>query len=305
MLDEPGIVELPGGAGLCQAWSVSNRTTSAPLAGQHAFITGGGSGIGLGTAKALVADGAEVTIGGRTADTLEAAVAELGPAATAAVVDVADEEAVASAVAAADERRPLTMAVANAGRGGVGPLLGLDLETWEATVATNLTGTFLTFKHAGRAIAANGGGAMCAVSSIAGLRTHRFFGGYTAAKAAVNALVENAADELGSLGIRVNAVAPGLVETELSAALQNDGTVDGDYRQNMPLGRRGTVEDVAAAIRFLCGPESSWITGVVLSVDGGHHLRRGPNIDTMLAPHVPDLPPVSAPVTAQQEEDAR
>jgi len=305
MLDGRQTVELPVASALCQSWPVSNRTTSAPLAGQHAFITGGGSGIGLGTARALVADGAEVTIGGRTADTLDAAIAELGPPATAAVVDVADEDAVAEVVAAANDRRPLTMAVANAGRGGVGPLLSLDLETWEATVATNLTGTFLTFKHAGRAIAANGGGAMCAVSSIAGLRTHRFFGGYTAAKAAVNALVENAADELGALGIRVNAVAPGLVETDLSAALQNDATVDGDYRQNMALGRRGTVEDVAAAIRFLCGPESSWITGVVLSVDGGHHLRRGPNIDTMLAPHIPDLPPISAPVEPGPEAEDR
>lgn len=303
MLDRRRTVELPAPVALCQSWPVSNQTASAPLAGQHAFITGGGSGIGLGTARALVADGAEVTIGGRTAETLDAAVAQLGPAATGAVVDVADEDAVADAVAAANDRRPLTMAVANAGRGGVGPLLGLDLETWEATVATNLTGTFLTFKHAGRAIASNGGGAMCAVSSIAGLRTHRFFGGYTAAKAAVNALVENAADELGSLGIRVNAVAPGLVETDLSAALQNDAVVDGDYRQNMPLGRRGTVEDVAAAIRFLCGPESSWITGVVLSVDGGHHLRRGPNIDPMLAPHIPDLPPVSAPARPGAEDD--
>lgn len=280
---------------------LSDETTPGPLAGQHCFITGGGTGIGLGTARALIADGATVTIAGRTADTLDAAVADLGPAANAAVLDVTDEAAMAAAVEAANQRAPLTMAVANAGRGGVGPLLGLDLETWDATVSTNLTGTFLTFKHAGRALAANGGGAMCAVSSIAGLRTHRFFGGYTAAKAAVNALVANAADELGSLGIRVNAVAPGLVETDLSAALQNDEDVDGDYRQNMALGRRGVVEDVAAAIRFLCGPESSWITGVVLPVDGGHHLRRGPNIDSMLAPHIPDLPPVSAPVPANDE----
>ena len=149
--------------------------------------------------------------------------AELGPAATAAVIDVADEEAVAAAVTSANDRRPLTMAVANAGRGGVGPLLGLDLETWEATVATNLTGTFLTFKHAGRAIAANGGGAMCAVSSIAGLRTHRFFGGYTAAKAAVNALVEPTRPTSSARSASGSTPSPpGWVETDLSAALQND-----------------------------------------------------------------------------------
>ncbi|MEM8748603.1 MAG: SDR family oxidoreductase, partial [Actinomycetota bacterium] len=90
-------------------------------------------------------------------------------------------------------------------------------------------------------------------------------------------------------------VAPGLVETELSALLQSTDEVDADYRINMPLGRRGTPEDVARAVRFLCGPESSWITGVVLAVDGGHHLRRGPNIDPLLAPFLPDLAPPSPP----------
>lgn len=276
----------------------------AALDHQHALITGGGSGIGLGAAHALVADGATVTIVGRTEATLQTAVSELGDAAAYAVADVTDESAIAAAVEQANARSPLTMAVANAGRGGAGPLLSMDVDLWEQTMRVNLTGTFLTFKHAGSAIVANianggpaarMGGALCAVSSIAGVRTHRFFGAYTAAKAAVNSLVENAADELGSLGVRVNAVAPGLVETDLSMALQSNDDINEDYRINMPLGRRGTVVDVANAIRFLCGPESSWITGVVLSVDGGHHLRRGPNIDSMLSAVVPDLPPPSGP----------
>lgn len=268
-------------------------TESRVLEGQHAFITGGGSGIGLGVARLLIADGARVTIAGRTAETLETAAADLGDQAAIAVLDVGDESATEDAVAAANDRAPLTMAVANAGRGGAGPLLGLDLATWEQTIATNLTGTFLTFKHAGRAIVANGGGAMVAVSSISGVRTHRLFGAYCPAKAGVNNLVENAADELGSLGVRVNAVAPGLVETDLSMSLQSSEAVNEDYRINMPLGRRGTVDDVASAIRFLIGPESSWITGVVLSVDGGHHLRRGPNIDPLFAGVIDDLPPIS------------
>jgi NAD(P)-dependent dehydrogenase (short-subunit alcohol dehydrogenase family) len=276
-------------------------TSGSPLAGHHAFITGGGSGIGLGTAKALMADGASVTICGRTEETLTAAVGELGDAdaegtAAYAIVDVADEDSVTAAVTAANERMPLTMGVANAGRGGAGPLLQLDAKSWEDTLRVNLTGTFFTFKHVGTALAANGGGSMCAVSSISGVRTHRLFGAYTAAKAGVNNLVENAADELGSLGIRVNGVAPGLVETDLSMALQTNEAVNEDYRLNMPLGRRGTVQDVASAIRFLLGPESSWITGVVVSVDGGHHLRRGPNIDPLMEGVVPDLPPISPQV---------
>jgi len=267
-----------------------------PLDGQHAFITGGGSGIGLGTAAALIADGASVTICGRTEETLRDACTQLGDQAAWAVVDVGDEQAIADAVAEANERTPLTIAIANAGRGGAGPLLQLDAETWETTLRVNLTGTFFTFKHAGAALAANGGGSMCAVSSISGVRTHRLFGAYTAAKAGVNNLVENAADELGPLGIRVNAVAPGLVETELSVSLQEHEAVNEDYRINMPLGRRGTVDDVASAIRFLVGPESSWITGVILSIDGGMHLRRGPNIDPLFDGAGMDLPPISPPV---------
>lgn len=264
-----------------------------PLDGAHAFITGGGSGIGLGAARALVADGALVTLCGRSADKLEAAAAELGDAAAIAVADVGDEHALDAAVAEADARSPLTIAVANAGVGGAAPFLATETADWERVLTTNLTGAFLTLKLAGRRLAANGGGAMCAVSSIAGSKTHRFMTAYNTSKAGLEMLVRSAADELGSLGIRVNAVAPGLVETDISGALRGDDEVAEDYRINMPLGRQGTTDDTGAAIRFLCGPESSWITGVVLPVDGGHHLRRGPNIDPLLAPFIPDLPSIS------------
>jgi len=265
----------------------------AALAGGHAFITGGGSGIGLGAARAFIADGARVTLCGRTADKLEAASAELGEAASWTVADVGDESQLKQAMYAANDELPLTIAIANAGVGTAGPFLGTELAEWNRVIATNLTGAFLTFKLAGQLLAANGGGAMCAVSSIAGSKTHRFMTAYNSSKAGLEMLVRSTADELGSLGIRVNAVAPGLVETEISGALRNDEAVAEDYHVNMPLGRTGTVADTGAAIRFLCGPESSWITGVVLPVDGGHHLRRGPNIDPLLAPFVEDLPAIS------------
>jgi len=210
-----------------EAPSSPTASSPQPLAGQHAFITGGGSGIGLGAAQAMIADGALVTIVGRTEATLRDAAEQLGEHASIAIGDVGDEASVAAAVEQANDRAPLTIAVANAGRGGGGPLLHLDLDTWDDTLRTNLTGTFLTFKHAAQALRANGGGAMCAVSSIAGVRTHRFFGAYSPAKAGVNNLVENAADELGSLGIRVNAVAPGLVETDLSMSLQSSEEING------------------------------------------------------------------------------
>jgi NAD(P)-dependent dehydrogenase (short-subunit alcohol dehydrogenase family) len=98
-------------------------------------------------------------------------------------------------------------------------------------------------------------------------------------KAGLETLVRNAADELGRAGVRVNAVRPGLVRTELADPLLSDEQVLADYLAQMPISRVGTVDDIGAAVRFLCGPESTWITGQILGVDGGHTLRRGPDIE--------------------------
>ena len=171
------------------------------------------------------------------------------------------------------------MAVANAGTGAIGPIVITGAEVWDTIMKTNLAGTFYTFKHAGAAIAKAGGGAMCAISSIAGARTHRFMGPYCVSKAAIDMLVRNTADEMGVAKVRVNSVLPGLVDTEIAAGLFATESVHDDYLKCMPISRTGTVEDIAAAVRFLCGPEASWITGVNLSVDGGHHLRRGPDVE--------------------------
>ncbi len=255
------------------------------LVGQAALLTGAGSGIGLACARALAADGAAVTIMGRDEEKLRAGVAAIEEVATGAHVasvvgDVGDEADVARAVAVASEPLGgLHLALANAGTGGLSPIIATPLEEWERILRTNLTGTFLTFKHAGAAIARTGGGAMCAISSIAGIETHRFMGPYCTTKAAIDMLVRNTADELGVAGVRVNSVCPGLVDTDLAAGLLGDEGVRDDYLACMPLGRTGTVDDIAASVRFLLGPESSWITGVHLSVDGGHHLRRGPDVE--------------------------
>ena len=115
-----------------------------------------------------------------------------------------------------------------------------------------------------------------AVSSIAGHLTHRQLGAYAVAKAGVEMLVRNAADELGGYGIRVNAVRPGLAPTDTSGPLNDHDGTRRDYLAQMPLGRTGTVEDVAALVAFLAGPDSTWITGQLIGVDGGHSLRRGP-----------------------------
>lgn len=259
---------------------------SLPLAGRSALVTGGGSGIGLACARALVLDGASLTICGRSDDRLAEAVAELEPLATQDAVvqsvacDVTDEASVAKAVTlAARPTGALHIAVASAGTGTIGPVIALDRQEWDRVMETNLTGAFLLFKHAGAAIARAGGGAMAAISSIASPLTHRYMAPYSVSKAGLDTLVKVTADELGRAGVRVNSVRPGVVATELGDHLINDPDVLADYLAQMPLARVGTVDDVAAAVRFLCGPDASWITGQCLGVDGGHSLRRGPDLE--------------------------
>lgn len=252
---------------------------NATLAGQRALITGGGSGIGLGCARALHADGATVTLMGRSEERLQAAAASLGgERVRIAVGDVGREADVLSAVRiASDDGDGLDIAVASAGTGTVAPVIAQSLDDFRRVMNTNLEGTFLTLKHAGAVIARTGGGALCTISSIAGIRTHRHGGTYCASKAAIDMLVRNFADELGFRGVRCNSVLPGLVATDLSQGLQDDDAMRREYLDLMPVSRVGEVEDIANAVRFLCGPESSWITGVSLSVDGGQHLRSGPD----------------------------
>jgi NAD(P)-dependent dehydrogenase (short-subunit alcohol dehydrogenase family) len=116
---------------------------------------------------------------------------------------------------------------------------------------------------------------------------------YATTKAALEMLVRSAADELGAAHVRVNAIRPGLVPTDATSLLVADETVTADYLQQMPLGRVGTLEDIAAAVAFFCRDEASWITGQVLSVDGGHTLRRGPDISSLARPFFGELVPAS------------
>jgi NAD(P)-dependent dehydrogenase (short-subunit alcohol dehydrogenase family) len=253
-------------------------------ANQSVLITGGGSGIGLAIAKRFVSMGARTLIIGRSESRLEQAVNEIesvNPGGQHLFVagDVSNETVIKDAVAKANGVAPLTVAVANAGTGGLSPVIATEADHFDDIMRTNLRGTFLVFKHAGRAIAKTGGGAMCGISSIAGTNTHRFMAPYCVSKAAIDMLIRNTADELGIGKVRVNGVNPGLVETELASGLLSDENVYNDYLDCMPIRRHGQVEDIANAVEFLCSPEATWITGVNLAVDGGHHLRRGPNVE--------------------------
>ena len=258
---------------------------SGALSGTGALLTGGGSGIGLGAARHLVRDGATVTLFGRNPDRLDAGAASIrddalaGAEVRTVVGDTSTEDDVRRAVEAAADGQGLHWAVLSAGTGTMAPVVATTIEEWERVLATNLTGAFLAMKHAGAAVAGAGGGSIVAISSIAAPLTHPYMAPYSVSKAGLETLVRNAADELGRAGVRVNAVRPGLVRTALADPLLSDEAVLADYLAQMPISRVGTVDDIGAAVRFLCGPESTWITGQVLGVDGGHSLRRGPDIE--------------------------
>lgn len=255
------------------------------LRGSNALVTGGGSGLGLACARWLLRDGATVTIVGRSRPRLEPAAAALagdaddGARVRRAVCDVTDEDSVAEAVRVANEGDGLRIVVASAGVGWLAPLATIPVEAWRNVMEVNLTGNFLTLKHATPAMRAAGGGAYTVISSVAGAIPVPFLTPYATAKAGVDMFVRSAADELGPWGIRVNSVQPGLVPTDLSAGQHDDDAIRGEYLDNMTLARLGTPDDVAAAVHFLSGPDATWITGVCLPVDGGHHLRRAPRFD--------------------------
>jgi NAD(P)-dependent dehydrogenase (short-subunit alcohol dehydrogenase family) len=263
MADEPGRTGIGG-------WSI--------------LVTGGGSGIGLATAERLAADGAHVTICGRTEQKLAdacariSAVASDGATARHVVADVTVEEQVAAAVAATREPtgRIDGLFACAGGSLHIGSILTADVAAVRATIDLNLMGSVNCIKQGGAAMQAQGGPAsIVLMSSGAGRFPHPYLWAYGVSKAGICFLAETAAEELGPLGIRVNAVAPGIIDDELMSFITAGGPLLDDYLAQMPLGRVGTVADVAAAVRYLLGPESSFVTGETLGVDGGHHLRRG------------------------------
>lgn len=275
-----------------------SRTNAQDLTGTSVLVTGGGSGIGLACAQRLAADGASVTLVGRSEDRLKAGVAAVEASAGEAAADtgaspatvqyvtadITDEAAVEAAVAAATGVTGALDGIVSSAGGSetIGPITQIEVEAWRNTVDLNLTGTMLTIKHGARVMARQGHGSIVAISSVAGGTTHRWFGAYGPAKAGLEMLCMVAADELGASGVRVNTVRPGLTNTALVEAITAPGPARDDYIDCMPLARVGEPEDVAGLVRFLIGPEAAWITGQNIGVDGGHALRRGPDLSGLL-----------------------
>lgn len=268
-------------------------TAAASIAGRSIIVTGGGSGIGAACAARLVADGARVTICGRTQSKLDEMAERLAPVAAEAggqirpvVADVTDEAAVARLVeAAVDDAGHLHGVVANAGGGGaIAPFHLQDTSEFLRVLHLNVLGTMLLIKHSVARMVSAGGGSFVGMSSIAGQLTHPHFGAYTVSKAGIEALMRNAADEYGEVGVRFNAVRPGFTATELMSLIPRDSEVYASYIANTPLGGVGEPDDVAHLVRFLLGAESRWITGQVINVDGGHGLRRGPDFSSFIEP---------------------
>jgi NAD(P)-dependent dehydrogenase (short-subunit alcohol dehydrogenase family) len=247
--------------------------------GRVGFVTGGGTGIGLACARAIVEGGGRVMLTGRRRDVLRAAAGELGKRAEWVTCDVTDDESVEAAIAATQDRLgPLTLAVNSAASGSGGAILATEASAFAGALETDLVGVYRCLRAEARAMEQAGGGSIVNISSIAGALTHRWMNAYCVAKAAVNMLTRCAADELGELGIRVNAVMPSLVDTPLVKLMTGDAYVREEYLRRIPLGRLGEPEDVGRFVATLLGDEAGWVTGQCIGVDGGHTLRQGPDL---------------------------
>ena len=233
-----------------------------------ALVTGAARGIGLAVAKAFLAQGYRVALLDIDAATLATAAKALGDV-LALECDVADPKQVQGAVdrTVAHYGR-IDALVNNAGIAVFKPLLETTFEEWQRVLAVNLNGPFLCTQACAPAMLKTGGGAVVNISSISGLRASTLRVAYGTSKAALDHLTRQQAAELGNLGIRVNAVAPGPVDTAMARAMHS-AAIRADYHDAIPLNRYGTEEEIAAAVVFLCSDAASYINGQTLAVDGG------------------------------------
>jgi NAD(P)-dependent dehydrogenase (short-subunit alcohol dehydrogenase family) len=236
-----------------------------------ALVTGAARGIGLATAKRFLAEGWRVALLDIEAELLKAAVAALDDVdnTLALPCDVSDAKGVAAAIGTVGQRfGRLDALVNNAGIAVFAPIMETADGDWRRIMEVNLTGPFLCTKAAAPLMREHGGGAIVNITSISAVRASTLRSAYGTSKAGLAHLTKQLAVELASLGIRVNAVAPGPVETAMAKAVHTP-EIRADYHDAIPLNRYGLEEELAEAIFFLCSERSSYITGQVLAVDGG------------------------------------
>ena len=245
-----------------------------PLAGKVALVTGGTRGIGLAVARSLADDGASVVVSGRDPARLESAAKDLealGASALAVVADAAKREDADRLVEAAKERfGRIDVLVNNAGITRDQLLVRMKDDDWDQVLDTNLRGVFLMTRAAGKVMMRQKSGRIVNISSAAGAMGNAGQVNYSAAKAGVIGLTKASARELAHWNILVNAVAPGLIETDMAAAIPADAREA--LMQQVPLKRIGTVKDVAEVVRFLVGEGGGYITGQVIHVNGGLYM---------------------------------
>ncbi len=243
------------------------------LTGKVAIVTGAGRGLGRTIAVALNEAGAAVVVASRTRDELDRFVAEAqdaGREALAVPTDVTDEHAVDALVTATVERfGRIDIVVNNSGIVDTSPLLDQAPETWDRVVATNLRGTYLVTRAAGRHLTAQGAGKVVNIASnfaLMGIANHA---AYSASKAAVIAFTRAMAVEWARFGVQVNAIAPGYFETDLNAAMRADDDMMSRVLRAIPARRMGTPDELRPWILLLAGSASDFMTGEVVVIDGG------------------------------------
>jgi 3-oxoacyl-[acyl-carrier protein] reductase len=242
--------------------------TTIDLAGKVAFVTGSTRGIGLAIARALHDGGAKVAIVGREQARAAAVAAELGERSAGFACDVADGAKVEAAIAAAESALgPIDILVNNAGLTRDNILLRLTDGDWDAVLDANLKGAFHTTKAVIKGMMKRRTGRIVNITSIVGLTGNKGQANYAASKAGLIGFTKSVAKEYASRGILVNCVAPGFIETDMTAALPDAARAS--LLEDIALGRLGRPEDVAGAVLFLASDLAAYVTGQVLVVDGG------------------------------------
>jgi 3-oxoacyl-[acyl-carrier protein] reductase len=242
--------------------------TAIDLTGKTAFVTGSTRGIGLAIARTLHAAGAKVAVVGRDQSRAEAVAAELGARAAGVACDVARADQVEAAIAAAEQALgPIDILVNNAGLTRDNILLRLTDADWDAVLNANLKGAFHTTRAVIKGMMKRRSGRIVNITSIVGLTGNKGQANYAASKAGLIGFTKSVAKEYASRGVLANCVAPGFIETDMTAALPDEARAT--LLQDIALGRLGRPEDVAGAVLFLASDLAGYVTGQVLVVDGG------------------------------------